>query len=288
MRDEATRSLDQGAERGALRRAAPATLRLDAALVRETRATHVRLRGRDRLGSSGRRAGGSIRGRRDGGCPRARRAGRGGRAAPRAGRAAIGQRRHAGRRRSRCATTPPGRTAPFVYVPRNVRVEAPIVLTTVREQAGTSLHRRAARRARGGRRGARCGTSRLSSDDDAEGLVNGVVELVVGANARLRYVDDQALNEKTWVFGAQRARWIATARWTGSRSASARATARSSQETQLAGPGAHGNVTGAYASRGPPAPRLRHLAGARRAEHHVRPGVPRESSPAARARSGAA
>ena len=89
-----------------------------------------------------------------------------------------------------------------------------------------------------------------SADDDAEGLVNGVVELVVGANARLRFVDHQALGEKTWVFGAQRATvdrdgwldWITL----GFGSANGKVF----QETQLAGPGAHGSVTGAYASRG--------------------------------------
>ena len=42
----------------------------------------------------------------------------------------------------------------------------------------------------------------------------------------------------------------ATARWTGSRSASARRNGKVCQETQLAGPGAHGSVTGAYATRG--------------------------------------
>ena len=42
----------------------------------------------------------------------------------------------------------------------------------------------------------------------------------------------------------------ATARWTGSRSASARPTARSSWRRSSPGPGAHGAVTGAYATRG--------------------------------------
>ena len=37
------------------------------------------------------------------------------------------------------------------------------------------------------------------------GLVNAVVELVVGQNARLRFVGAQDLDEKTWVFGTQRA-----------------------------------------------------------------------------------
>jgi Fe-S cluster assembly protein SufD len=83
-----------------------------------------------------------------------------------------------------------------------------------------------------------------------DGLVNGVVELVVGQNARLRFVDLQDLEESTWVFGAQRATvgrdgsldWITL----GFGSANGKVF----QETQLAGPGAHGTVTGAYATRG--------------------------------------
>ena len=40
----------------------------------------------------------------------------------------------------------------------------------------------------------------------ADGLFNTVVELVVGQNANLRFVSAQGLDEKSWVFGAQRAR----------------------------------------------------------------------------------
>ncbi len=32
-----------------------------------------------------------------------------------------------------------------------------------------------------------------------------VTELIVGDNARLRYVCGQALSERSWIFGAQRA-----------------------------------------------------------------------------------
>jgi Fe-S cluster assembly protein SufD len=137
----------------------------------------------------------------------------------------------------------------FVYVPRNMRVEAPIALTTVLQEAGTALHWRLLVVLEEGAEASVWHES-TSADDDAEGLVNGVVELVVGANARLRFVDHQALGEKTWVFGAQRATvdrdgwldWITL----GFGSANGKVF----QETQLAGPGAHGTVTGAYASRG--------------------------------------
>jgi Fe-S cluster assembly protein SufD len=137
----------------------------------------------------------------------------------------------------------------FVYVPRNVHVEAPIVLNTVLEQSGTSLHWRLLVVLEEGAQASVWHES-LSTEPDAEGVVNGVVELVVGQNARLRLVDAQDLSEKAWVFGTQRAT-VARDGWLdwitlGFGSANGKVF----QETQLAGPGAHGTVTGAYASRG--------------------------------------
>ena len=137
----------------------------------------------------------------------------------------------------------------FVYVPRNVSVEAPIVLSTVHEQAGTTLHWRALVVLEEGA-DAEVWHEARTADPDSEGILNGVVELVVGQNARLRFVDAQDVSEKAWVFGAQRATvardgsldWITL----GFGSANGKVF----QETQLAGPGAHGTVTGAYASRG--------------------------------------
>ena len=90
----------------------------------------------------------------------------------------------------------------------------------------------------------------LSADGEADGVVNGITELVVGQNARLRFVDAQALSEKTWVFGAQRAvverdgslDWITLGFGSGN--------GKVFLETKLAGPGAHAAVTGAYATRG--------------------------------------
>jgi Fe-S cluster assembly protein SufD len=137
----------------------------------------------------------------------------------------------------------------FVYVPRNMAVEAPIVLSTVLEQAGSALHWRALVVLEEGAQ-AEVWHEARSADADADGLLNGVVELVVGQNARLRFVDAQDMSEKAWVFGAQRATvardgsldWITL----GFGSANGKVF----QETQLAGPGAHGTVTGAYATQG--------------------------------------
>ena len=137
----------------------------------------------------------------------------------------------------------------FVYVPRGVHVEAPILVTHVHEQAGTSLHTRTLVVLEEGAE-AEIWDQTVSADEESDGLVNGVVELVVGPNARLRYVAAQELNEKTWVFGAQRAvverdghvDWVTLG--FGSKNG------KVFLETTLAGSGAHATVTGAYASRG--------------------------------------
>ncbi|MEY2535489.1 MAG: Fe-S cluster assembly protein SufD [bacterium] len=137
----------------------------------------------------------------------------------------------------------------FVYVPRNVEVDAPIVLSTVHEQAGSTLHWRVLIVLEEGAQ-AEVWHEARSADAGADGILNGVVELVVGQNARLRFVASPDMSEKSWVFGAQRATvardgsldWITL----GFGSANGKVF----QETQLAGPGAHGKVTGAYASRG--------------------------------------
>ena len=42
----------------------------------------------------------------------------------------------------------------------------------------------------------------LSGADDLDGVFNTVTELVVGDNARLRYVCGQDLSEHSWIFGA--------------------------------------------------------------------------------------
>ena len=78
-------------------------------------------------------------------------------------------------------------------------------------------------------------------------MLNTVVELVVGQNARLRYVCGQDMNEKSWIFGAQRAEVDrdGTLDWVALGFGSARGKVR--METLLAGEGADAKVTGAYA-----------------------------------------
>jgi len=137
----------------------------------------------------------------------------------------------------------------FVYVPRGVEVDAPIVLSTLHEQAGTTLHWRALVVLEESASAEVWHESR-SAEDDLDGVLNGVVELVVGQNARLRFVDSQDVSEKSWIFGAQRATVARDASLDWITLGFGSANGKVFQETQLAGPGAHGTVTGAYASRG--------------------------------------
>ena len=134
----------------------------------------------------------------------------------------------------------------FVWVPRGVRVEAPILLTAVTAAAGTALQRRVLVVLEEGAE-AEVWEQYLSGSADSATLLNTVVELVVGANARLRYVCGQELNERSYVFGAQRAEVARDGglEWVALGFGSARGRVR--METLLAGPGADAKVTGAYA-----------------------------------------
>jgi Fe-S cluster assembly protein SufD len=137
----------------------------------------------------------------------------------------------------------------FVYVPRNVHVEAPIHLSAVHEQAGTSLNTRTLVVLEEGAQ-AEVWDELFSADDETEGLVNTVVELSVGQNARLRYIGAQNLNEKSTILGTQRAivardghlDWITLG--FGAK------LGKVFLETKLDGRGAHASVTGAYATHG--------------------------------------
>jgi Fe-S cluster assembly protein SufD len=137
----------------------------------------------------------------------------------------------------------------FVYVPKGVVVEAPIMLTAIHEQPGTALHWRTLVVLEDGAE-AEVWQQALSPEDDSGGMFNTVVELVVGQNATLRFVDGQGLGEKRWVFGQQRSvvqrdgalDWITLGFGSGN--------GKVFLETNLAGPGAHTAVTGAYATRG--------------------------------------
>lgn len=141
------------------------------------------------------------------------------------------------------------RTGGFVYVPKGVTLEQPILLTAVQTAAHTELARHTLIILDEGAQ-AEVWEQQLSGDDDLDAVFNTVVELSVGAGARLRFVCGQSLSERTWIFGTHRAEvgrdgmldWVAL----GFGSAKGRVR----METRLGGEGAEARVTGAYASRG--------------------------------------
>ena len=137
----------------------------------------------------------------------------------------------------------------FVYVPRGVVVEAPIVLTSIQTQASSELHRRTLIVLEEGAQ-AEVWEQYVSGSDDLDAVLNVVSELVVGDAANLRYICGQDLSERSWIFGAQRAEVGRDAHldWVALGFGSARGHVR--METRLAGEGADARVTGAYASHG--------------------------------------
>jgi len=137
----------------------------------------------------------------------------------------------------------------FVYVPRGVRVEAPVLLTAISDAAATSLNRRTLVVLDEGAE-AEVWEQYLSGSSEADALVNTVVEIVVGQNARLRFVSAQDMNERSWIFGSMRAEVArdGVLDWVVAGFGSGRGKVRT--ETLLAGEGAEAKVTGAYAPHG--------------------------------------
>jgi Fe-S cluster assembly protein SufD len=134
----------------------------------------------------------------------------------------------------------------FVYVPRGVHVSAPVLATAISDAAGVSLNRRVLVVLDEGAE-AEVWEQYLSGSADGETLLNTTIELVVGQNARLRFVCAQDLNERSWIFGALRAEVARDGYldWVIAGFGSARGKVR--VETLLAGDGAEAKVTGAYA-----------------------------------------
>jgi Fe-S cluster assembly protein SufD len=137
----------------------------------------------------------------------------------------------------------------FVYVPRGVVVEAPILLSAIQSAAQTELARRTLVVLDEGAQ-AEVWEQQLSGAEDLDAVFNTVVELVVGAGARLRFICGQGLSERSWIFGTHRAEVArdGSLDWVALGFGSARGRVR--METRLGGPGAEARVTGAYASRG--------------------------------------
>jgi Fe-S cluster assembly protein SufD len=133
----------------------------------------------------------------------------------------------------------------LLYVPAGARLEEPLKLT-VSGAAGEEIEWRALIVLGEGAEAEVW--ERYASDGD--GLFNGVVELVVGDGANLRYVCEQELSTDAWVFATQRAEVgrDASLDWVALGFGSARGKVR--METKLAGRGSSAKVTGAYAGDG--------------------------------------
>jgi Fe-S cluster assembly protein SufD len=136
-----------------------------------------------------------------------------------------------------------------VTVGRGVICEQPLSFTGVQAESGTIVNQRTRIVLEEGAQ-AEIWEQSLSGSEDTDGVFNVTTELVIGDNARLRYVCGQSLSEHSWVFGTQRATigrdgrldWVALG--FGSRSGHVL------METRLAGEGADARVTGAYAPHG--------------------------------------
>jgi Fe-S cluster assembly protein SufD len=138
------------------------------------------------------------------------------------------------------------RNGVLVYVPRGQRLVEPVRLSVLQDAAGGALDWRALIVLEEGAE-AEVWERYGADSDELEGLFNGVVELKVGPGANLRYVCEQELSERSWVFATQRAELQrdASLDWVALGFGSARGKVR--METNLAGPGSEARVTGGYA-----------------------------------------
>jgi Fe-S cluster assembly protein SufD len=134
----------------------------------------------------------------------------------------------------------------LVHVPAGVKVAEPIRIELPLEENGAAVSWRTLVVLEEGAEAEvweHCG----SAGDEAEALLNSVVELHVGQAATLRYVSTQDISERAWIFSSQRAQVERDGRldWTALGFGSGRGKVR--METKLAGAGSEARVTGGYA-----------------------------------------
>jgi Fe-S cluster assembly protein SufD len=137
----------------------------------------------------------------------------------------------------------------FVYVPKGVRVEAPVVLSAIQATSGSVMSWRSLIVVEAEAE-LTLVEQYLSAEADLVAYFNPVVELFVGEGARLRYLCAQDLSEQSWILGSQRARVgrDGALHWVGLGLGSGQGKLR--METDLQGRGADGRVTGAYVGHG--------------------------------------
>jgi Fe-S cluster assembly protein SufD len=134
----------------------------------------------------------------------------------------------------------------LVYVPSGVRLSEPVQIELPLDASGAAIDWRTLIVLEDGAE-AEVWEHWSSPADDVDAVLNSVVELAVGQNATLRYVNTQDISEKAWIFATQRAQVERDGRldWTALGFGSARGKVR--METKLAGPGSEARVTGGYA-----------------------------------------
>lgn len=137
----------------------------------------------------------------------------------------------------------------LIYVPAGTRPDAPISLTAIQQESGRTLNWRTLIVLEEGAE-AEVWERYVSADESVDAMFNGVTELIVGPNAKLRYVCGQDLSPTSWAFASQRAEVErdGSLEWVALGFGSARGKVR--METKLAGRGASAKVTGAYAGTG--------------------------------------
>jgi Fe-S cluster assembly protein SufD len=137
----------------------------------------------------------------------------------------------------------------LVHVAAGVIVEEPIRIELALDEDGVAVTRRTLVVLEEGAE-AEVWEHYSSASDETDALLNSVVELRVGQDARLRYISTQDLSERAWVFATQRAEVErdGSLDWTALGLGSGRGKVR--METNLAGPGAEARVTGGYAGAG--------------------------------------
>ena len=134
----------------------------------------------------------------------------------------------------------------LVYVPRNVICEEPVKVRLDLDNAGTATYWRTLIVLEEGAR-AEVWEHYGSESDETDAMLNSVVELSVGQNANLHYINTQDLSEKAWLFSSQRSEverdgkldWAALGFGGGN--------GKVRMTTNLAGQGSEARVTGGYA-----------------------------------------
>jgi Fe-S cluster assembly protein SufD len=137
----------------------------------------------------------------------------------------------------------------LVHVAAGVIVEEPIRVEVALDEDGVAISRRTLVVLEEGAE-AEVWEHYSSASDETDALLNSVVELRVGQDARLRYISTQDLSERAWIFATQRAEVgrDGSLDWTALGLGSGRGKVR--METNLAGQGAEARVTGGYAGAG--------------------------------------